>query len=396
MGYSGAIPFQEVRTWFLPSHKAIQNKTLWRLKQLQILQGRGQEVWINESFQRALFTGFSKANLKRGREDSRDSRDGDNYARTKWEMVLYELVKEESSGGGESSSTKRVKLATGSSLEKLLKDSELISSNGRVTNSGFQFLLRDISNQIWILLIHFLKNLPAGQLEGHLSFIGEQVLFGQAGKVLSRGATDFDLYVQFGLLMPLPNAGQFCATKLFTSLSGGKNSLDFSQTGAESRGCLVVETNYRIYAYTSSPLQIATLALFIRLQDRFPNLVFGQLDMETVQGAMAHGITADQIIEYLQMNVHPCMLEGKTSVPFNGIPFTIIDQIKLWELNRNRLANNREGYLYQQFLSEKEFDAALNEAKGINALLYAKPGSRLLIISPEGHDHMKQFIKSIK
>ena len=195
----------------------------------------------------------------------------------------------------------------------------------------------------------------------------------------------------------IPGGGRdFSATRLFTSLAGGKNALDFSQTGAESRGFLVVETNYRIYAYTSSPLQIATLGLFIRLQDRFPNLVFGQLDMETVQGAMSHGITADQIVDYLQINVHPCMLEGQSGVPFNGIPFTIIDQIKLWEMGRNRLANNREGYLYQQFLSEKEYDAALGEAKEINALLYAKPASRLLIISPDGHEHMKQFIKSIK
>lgn len=387
--YTGPIPFQEVRTWFLPSHKAIQNKTLWRLKQLQILQGRGQEVWINESFQKALFNGFSNCKSV----NSSDSREGDNFARSKWEMVLYELVKGESSEGGVGS-IKRNKTSQGS-LEKLLKDSELISPTGRVTNSGFQFLLRDISNQIWILLIHFLKNLPTGQLEGHLNFIGEQVLFGQAGKKITRmPSIDVDLYEQFGLLMPLD--GQWTATRLFTSLSGGKNALDFSQTGAESRGFLVVETNYRIYAYTSSPLQIATLALFIRLQDRFPNLVYGQLDMETVQGAMAHGITSDQILEYLQMNVHPCMTKGRANVPFNGIPFTIIDQVKLWELNRNRLSSRRDGYLYQQFLSEKEYDAALNEAKGINALLYAKPSSRLMIISPEGHEHMKQFIKSIK
>ena len=326
--------------------------------------------------------------------NSSDCREGDNFARSKWEMVLYELVKGEGSEGGVGSSSKRSKISQGS-LEKLLKDSELISPTGRVTNSGFQFLLRDISNQIWILLIHFLKNLPVGQLEGHLTFIGEQVLFGQAGTKITRmPSIDVELYEQFGLLMRLDD--QWTATRLFTSLSGGKNALDFSQTGAESRGFLVVETNYRVYAYTSSPLQIATLALFIRLQDRFPNLVYGQLDMETVQGAMAHGITSDQILEYLQMNVHPCMTEGRANVPFNGIPFTIIDQVKLWELNRNRLSSRRDGYLYQQFLSEKEYDAALNEAKGINALLYAKPSSRLMIISPEGHEHIKQFIKSIK
>lgn len=390
IAYSGPIPFQEVRTWFVPAQKAIQNKTLWRLKQLQILQGRGQEVWINEAFQKSLFSGFSKS-LNKAASNS-TPKELDDFARSKWELVLYELVK----GENQQHDAKRVKSSL-TPLEKLLKDSELVSSSGRVTNSGFQFLLKDVSNQIWILLIHYLKNTGDMKLaQENLEFIGEQVLFGRPGESINeKPKIDVSLFEQFGLLMR-KSTTSLCPTRLFTSLTGSKNCLDFSQTGAESRGFLVVETNYRVYAYTSSPLQIAILALFIRLQDRFPNLVYGQLDMETVQNAMAHGISADQIIQYLQINVHPCMSEGKGSgIPFNGIPFTIIDQIKLWELNRNRLAH-REGYLYQQFLSEREFDAALNEAKTINALLYAKPTSRLLIVSSEGHDHMKQFLKSIK
>lgn len=390
MAYTGPIPFQEVRTWFLPAHKSIQNKTLWRLKQLQILQGRGQEVWINESFQKSLFSGFSKGVIKTSLTHQ-DFKELDDFARSKWELILYELVK----GDNLQPDNKRAK-TTVTALEQLLKDSGLISTAGRVTNSGFQFLLRDVSNQIWMLLIHYLKNMrDVAKVEANLVFIGEQVLFGKPGEHIKSPTIDVSIFEQFGLLMR-KNATSLCPTRLFTTLAGLKNCLDFSETGAESRGFLVIETNYRVYAYTSSPLQIAILALFIRLQDRFPNLVYGQLGMETVQNAMDHGISADQIIQYLQINVHPCMLDGKGGgVPFNGIPFTIVDQIKLWELNRNRLAH-RDGYLYQQFLSEHEFDAALNEAKSINALLYAKPTSRLLIVSLEGHEHMKQLLKSMK
>lgn len=391
LAFNGPIPFQEIRTWFLPAQKAIQNKTLWRLKQLQILQGRGQEVWINDSFQRALFSGFSINRVKSSDSKVVQADHLDDYARSKWELVLYELVKGENQGGD----VKKSKSAT-SSLENLLKESQLISNGGRVTNSGFQFLLKDVSNQIWTLLIHYLKSISDSSiLEATLVFIGEQVLFGRPGEAIQKPKIDVSLFEQFGLLMAKGGSG-LCATRLFTSLTGVKNDLDFSQTGTESRGFLVVETNYRVYAYTSSPLQIATLALFIRLHDRFPNLVYGQLDMETVQSAMAHGISADQIIQYLQINVHPCMYEGKESnLPFNGIPFTIIDQIRLWEMSRNRLSH-RDGSLYQQFLSEREYDCALNEAKAINALLYAKPSSRLLIVSADGHEHMKQFLKSIK
>ena len=160
-----------------------------------------------------------------------------------------------------------------------------------------------------------------GQLEGHLTFIGEQVLFGQAGRKITRmPSIDVELYEQFGLLMRLDD--QWTATRLFTSLSGGKNALDFSQTGAESRGFLVVETNYRVYAYTSSPLQIATLALVHSVTRPVPKFGLRPTGHGNCAGAMAHGITSDQILEYLQMNVHPCMTEGRANVPFNGIPFT--------------------------------------------------------------------------
>ena len=404
LAFKGPIPFQEVRTWFLPAHKAIQNKTLWRLKQLQILQGRGQEVWINESFQRSLFLGFSKGPLRKPRTEIISTMSTiDDFTRFQWELVLYELVKGDNDKISDNSDIKRSRTTSSSncSLERLLKDSGLITETGKVSNTGFQFLLRDVSSQIWTLLIHYLRGIKDNKVfEATLLFVSEQVLFGQPGEPITLPPLlNLDMLERFGLIMKGVIEDSWCATKLFTSLSGSKNSLELSQSGEESRGFLVVETNYRIYAHTSSPLQIAILALFIRLTDRFPNLVYGQLDMETVQGAMAHGITADQIIQYLQINVHPCMINGNSKlsgeIPFNGIPFTIVDQIRLWEMDRNRISH-RDGYLYQQFLSEREFDAALGEAKTINALLYAKPSNRLLIVSSDGHEHMKKFIKSIK
>jgi transcription initiation factor TFIIH subunit 4 len=412
MTFAGPIPFLEVRSWFQPAHKAVQNKILWRLKQLNILQGRGQEVWMNEQFQMTAFTGFSSKGSVR--PSSTASTDGDfiktidAFSRTQWESVLYELVKGENDHSN-AAGDKRSKLNSKSNQERLnllLKDSGLVS-NGRVTNSGFQFLLRDVSSQIWILLIHYLKGLNSpASLHSNLLFIARVVLHSRPGDRVPSDNSEMAMFEQFGLVMRQQK--DWIVTRLFSSLTGVKNELDFAQQGSSSSpstGFLVVETNYRIYAYTASPLQIATLGLFIRLQDRFPNLVYGQLDMETVQRAMAHGITADQIIHYLQINVHSCMLSRTessaepsteaSSLLFNGIPFTVIDQIKLWEQNRNRLIH-RLGFLYQQFMSEREFSLALSEAKTKNFLLYAKPQNRLMLVSPDGHEHMKQFIKSIK
>jgi transcription initiation factor TFIIH subunit 4 len=78
-------------------------------------------------------------------------------------------------------------------------------------------------------------------------------------------------------------------------------------TGAGQQGFIVLETNYRIYAYTDNPLEIAVLNLFITMKYRFPNLVVGMLTRESVRKALSNGISADQIISYLTTHAHPQM-----------------------------------------------------------------------------------------
>lgn len=67
-----------------------------------------------------------------------------------------------------------------------------------------------------------------------------------------------------------------------------------------------------------------------------------------MRAALRSGITADQIIGYLKQHIHPKMLHGEIK---NPLPPTVVDQIKLWELERNRLTYS-DGVLYSQFLSQ--------------------------------------------
>lgn len=84
---------------------------------------------------------------------------------------------------------------------------------------------------------------------------------------------------------------------------------------------------------------------------RFPNLVVGVLTRDSVRQALRGGITAEQIIGYLRQHAHPQMLQAEGKHP---LPPTVVDQIKLWELERNRLTYT-EGVLYNQFLSQVLF-----------------------------------------
>lgn len=81
------------------------------------------------------------------------------------------------------------------------------------------------------------------------------------------------------------------------NIATGQNKPLAKETGKE--GYIVVETNYRVYAYTNSNLQVALLGLFCEMLYRFPNLVVSILTRDSVRQALKSGITAAQIIGYV-------------------------------------------------------------------------------------------------
>lgn len=121
-----------------------------------------------------------------------------------------------------------------------------------------------------------------------------------------------------------------------------------------------------------NPLEIAVLNLFITMKYRFPNLVVGMLTRESVRKALSNGISADQVryqnssqvinmftdfdgLDH-QLSNDPrsstnaekcntltnCVAVADTSLTYVMaqnplLPVTVQDQIRLWELERNRL-----------------------------------------------------------
>lgn len=88
-----------------------------------------------------------------------------------------------------------------------------------------------------------------------------------------------------------------------TSLAAG-NEMEFSLKQSEdsnvdlpssNNGYILLETNFRVYAYTNSPLQIAILSLFVDMQSRFANMVVGVITRDSVREALTRGISADQV-----------------------------------------------------------------------------------------------------
>lgn len=74
------------------------------------------------------------------------------------------------------------------------------------------------------------------------------------------------------------------------------------------------------------------------------------------------------------------------------IPTTIMDQLRLWELERDRFTF-REGVLYSQFISQSDFQLLRNYAADLGVLIWDNPSKRVMVVNRNGHDEVKRFWK---
>lgn len=179
-----------------------------------------------------------------------------------------------------------------------------------ITSKGFQFLLEDVNTQLWDLLLLYLKAAEQDVVEvlGFLFLLGSLELgrcYSTEGLSDTRVRMLQDL-VDYGLAyQPSPDASLFYPTRLATTLTSSATSLVASarpgvsngqQTEAPAdEGFLVIETNFKVYAYTANPLNIAVLNLFLSLKSRFPNFVTAQITRESIRRGLDNGITANQV-----------------------------------------------------------------------------------------------------
>ena len=75
------------------------------------------------------------------------------------------------------------------------------------------------------------------------------------------------------------------------------------------------------------------------------------------------------------------------------LPVTVIDQIRLWEMERNRLKFTA-GNLYEQFIRLEDYLDVLNFAKQNNCLLWESQKKRILVVTKEGHELVRNHLKS--
>lgn len=344
----------------------------------------------------------------------------DRYARRKWEDILHFVVSSVGHKGGSDSSgpNKSVKelLVAGRLVEKQ------VTGNIKITQAGFTFLLQEANAQVWTLLLLWLEAMDANRAAGLEAVDMLSFLFVLASMELGRAYDTTALteqrrnmlpsLVDFGLIhVPHHKRSMFFPTRLATTLTSSSNALrtisegvaaatsaalnPTTQSGplsgaAEQKGSVVVETNYRIYAYTQSTLQIAVLALFCKLNMRFPDMVAGRLTRASIRQAISFGITADQIISYLAAHAHEQMHRTAALTNKPVLPPTVVDQIRLWQLENERMKTT-PGFLFKEFEDQKEYLAVASFAEEVGVLVWRNDKQGMFFASK--HEQIRDYLR---
>lgn len=318
----------EESKYVLSTHARPYDEPLQRMERLSIIMVKNDQLFINDVFRRgisAALTGsgdvesFGKPYTE-PRQKSVSTEFLDEYARTQWETILYFMV------GSEQSTTPRNTVLFLLQRAGLMQRDTVDSDKLNITSLGFQFLLQDVNSQLWALLLHYLRmaeerNMDLVEVLAFFFTVGGLEL-GRAYETVSFSLTQIQTLEElsdYGLVYrPSKSSKYFFPTRLAATLTSTASPLLSKLNDQEDQGYLILETNYRVYAYTcefptltlANLLRTAILNLFVTLKSRLPNLVIGQLTRHSVKSALNKGITANQIITYLTHHAHPQMYKN--------------------------------------------------------------------------------------
>ncbi|KKA26146.1 hypothetical protein TD95_003646 [Thielaviopsis punctulata] len=416
---SSPLALDTLDAMVLPEFKREKDQALSSLKSLHMIQvtiparDRKQEVQLvptfKHSFRQAL-EGSGTLNNSFGVLSDLPITDIDiavldRYARRRWDDILHYVVNsvgmQDGMGGSTSAGPKQ-------SVKELLFAGNLVerradahgTSGISITRGGFTFLLQETNSQVWTLLLLWLEAANRAATSGLDPVDMLQFLFMLASMELGRAYDTTSLTPERQNMLPfLVDIGfvfvpdntpqQYFPTRFATTLTSNVSSLrsvregfaaataaSFANTGpgavpsgpVEDQG-IIMETNYRIYAYTSNPLQIAVMGLFCNMRSRFVNMVSGRLSRESVRRAISYGITADQIVNYLNAHAHEQMRRMAAVRNKPVLPPTVVDQIRLWQLENERMKTTT-GFLFKDFDEPGEYMAVAAYADEVGVLVW--------------------------
>ncbi|KAF8427842.1 transcription factor Tfb2-domain-containing protein [Tirmania nivea] len=397
----GPIPVSTLNSWVKPESVREKEEAYGKLRKMHILVEKEGQVSLDKTFRdnfRMALTGggnHRSFGVPCTTEDKRkvDIPFLDSYATKQWEAILHFMV------------GTRNDIQPGSGVIQLLLKSGLMEkpANGghpEITQAGFSFLLQDANAQLWTLLLQYLDMAEELRMDSvevlHFLMMLGSLELGQDYSKETLTPTQKHMLEdlrEYGIVYSRKTSSQrFYPTRLATSLTSEAASLRSASAGfntalskGSGEGFVIIETNYRVYAYTDSPLQIAVLSLFARLSARYPNMVAGRISRQSVRTAIKMGITADQIIDYLTVHAHPQLRKNNPI-----LPPTVVDQIRLWQIEGERMKPT-PGYLLKEFTTTAEYDAVCKYAEELGVLVWKNNQKRSFFVTR--YEQVAEFIR---
>lgn len=270
-----------------------------------------------------------------------------------------------------------------------------------VTHTGFQFMLMDAYSQVWVLLRSIINNQYRGAEQRVLNFIF-QLAFAKVGHLYADsnlGSAQASLLTSLNDLgvIRLDENNMFRPTSVGVSLLAAASrittgSATHSALSRRSRNVagdirIVVETNFRVYAYTTSQFQVQLLGLFTHLRYRLPNLIVCHVTRDAVRKALMSGISANQIIAYLNAHADNRLKKGV-------IPPNVSSEIRLWEAEQERV-QEAPGVMIS-FNSVEEMEPVKELAQSSGACLYLNEHKEFIIVTRESYERggIKRLLQS--
>lgn len=134
------------------------------------------------------------------------------------------------------------------------------------------------------------------------------------------------------------------------SLKKVKNKNQISAKEENKHFRIIIESNFRMYAYKKKRTEIDIFQQFSEIFYQLPNLVVGDLTVKSINRALKNGISGENIISFLRVNLHEVC---------EKIPSNVIEQIRIWDFEKKNkfiskivLASNHKKLWLKKFKEE--------------------------------------------
>ncbi|KAG9391091.1 Transcription factor TFIIH subunit p52/Tfb2 [Carpediemonas membranifera] len=432
-----ATPRSEIESWSKAEYKQLIGEHLDLLCRLKVLKLSDFNYEINPEFKETFINAIVA--VTSGSTISKDalftilpgqalSAEAEAHATASWKRVM-ELVLQANNTVTQRSPT----------LDALLKCGLLKRANGLLgpTSDSRRFLLSSTRSQVWLFCLGYVQSFST-DAGSSLVLRFMTLLFQLAPLVpgtpyIVSDASDpirslIAILHQAGIVYSPTLTGKKTpdgADKSFagelivvpTTLSAMLSSITATYDTVKA-GFIVVESNFKVYAYTDDPLHIGIIQLFAELAYELDGLVVSQITPHSIRDAFHHGLSASDIIRYLEAHVHPAIFarlledakeQGKAVASESAeqgdrlkwIPDTVKDQICLWEQERHRVkVLSPSVRAIRGFVSTEEFGRLRKWAESQGYLVFATGEDRVqdavLVVTEASFGDVSGMIRKVR